>query len=404
VTTDVGAIISGSKLPVSIASMPSTAVTNTGLSNIDTSLNTLFTSTGIKIASWPASVGVTNTGLSNIDTSLNTLFTSTGITVATLPAITGSVTATLSSQAFTNTILTAIEDTIAHTIGVQVKGVRTAAGSCIAHRASLTTADLVGPATSANQAAPTAPTVADSGVSEGNLTHAPTTWYGGYVVRNGMGVTMASAIGSVSLSAAHSIRITIPAAWGSSLSDTDLVYEIFLSTDSGAPKHVCTFTGAQLAASGGANTRCYCTTAETPLTNGTGGATWACDIGVTGANAQTTANQFATSTAVSQASIAALTAVSTAGYNNVDLFIDAIQTAYTTTTPALTLVPVFLNDKQGTNYHVGAPIYVNILNGVGQSFRQIYNLTTNGASLMILVASIANVTVNRIDITPTSVV
>ena len=54
VTTDVGAIISGSKLPVSIASMPSTAVTNTGLSNIDTSLNTLFTSTGIKIASWPA--------------------------------------------------------------------------------------------------------------------------------------------------------------------------------------------------------------------------------------------------------------------------------------------------------------------------------------------------------------
>ena len=106
VTTDVGAIISGSKLPVSIASMPSTAVTNTGLSNIDTSLNTLFTSTGIKIASWPASVGVTNTGLSNIDTSLNTLFTSTGIKVATLPAI-------------SDTVLTAVEDQTTHYLGVK---------------------------------------------------------------------------------------------------------------------------------------------------------------------------------------------------------------------------------------------------------------------------------------------
>jgi hypothetical protein len=79
-------------------------------------------------------------------------------------------------------------------------------------------------------------------------------------------------------------------------------------------------------------------------------------------------------------------------------------TAYTTTAPSLTLVPVFLNDKQGTNYHVGAPIYVNLLNGAGQAFRQTFNLTTNGASVIILVSSIANVTVNRIDITPTSVV
>lgn len=317
----------------------------------------------------------------------------TGITIATMPNV------TLSSQAFTNTILTAIEDTIAHTIGVQVKGVRPAAAGCFAHRATLTAPDLVG----AVATAPTAPTVADSTVAEGSLAHAPTTWYGGYVVRNGMGVTLASAIGNVSLSAAHSIRITIPAAWGSGLSDTDLVYEFFLSTDT-APKHVCTWTGAQLAAGAGAGTGCYCTTAETPLTNGTGRAAWAADIGVTGANAQTTAAQFATSTALSQASIAAIAPVSTAGYNNADVFIDAIQTAYTTVAPSLTLIPVYLNDKQATNYHVGAPIYVNLLNGVGQSFRQVYNLTTNGASVMILIASIANVTVNRIDITPTSVV
>jgi hypothetical protein len=47
---------------------------------------------------------------------------------------------------------------------------------------------------------------------------------------------------------------------------------------------------------------------------------------------------------------------------------------------------------------------MNIENGTGASKRQVFNLTTNGASVMILVASIANVTVNRIDITPTSVV
>jgi len=124
VTTDVGAIISGSKLPVSIASMPSTAVTNTGLSNIDTSLNTLFTSTGIKIASWPASVGVTNTGLSNIDTSLNTLFTSTGIKVATLPAISDTVLTAVEDQTthylgVKDVVLTAIEDQTTHYIGVK---------------------------------------------------------------------------------------------------------------------------------------------------------------------------------------------------------------------------------------------------------------------------------------------
>jgi hypothetical protein len=335
------------------------------------------------MATTPINVGGT-VAVTNLDTSINTLFTSTGIKVGTLPDC-------------ANAVLTAVKDTIGHTLGVQIKGVRTAAASCIAHRSSLTAADVLG----GTNTAPTVPTVADSGIAEGGLTHAPTTWYAAYVVRNGMGVTMASAVGSVSLSAAHSIRITIPAAWGSSLTDTDLTYEIFLSTDT-APKHVCTFTAAQLAAGG--TTRCSCTTAETPIVSGAGGANWTCDIGVTGANAQTTAAQFQTSTALSQATIAGLSAVSTSGYNNIDLFIDAQMTAYTTTAPSLTLVPVFLNDKQGTNYHVGAPIYVNLLNGAGQAFRQTFNLTTNGASVMILVASITNVTVNRIDITPTSVV
>jgi hypothetical protein len=67
-------------------------------------------------------------------------------------------------------------------------------------------------------------------------------------------------------------------------------------------------------------------------------------------------------------------------------------------------LPVFLNDKQATNYHVGAQIVLNPLSGGGQSFRRIYNLTTNGSNVIILVASITNVTINRIDITPTSVV
>jgi hypothetical protein len=92
VTTDVGAIISGSKLPVSIASMPSTAVTNTGLSNIDTSLNTLFTSTGIKVATLPA------------------------ISDTVLTAVEDQTTHYLGVK---DVVLTAIEDTTTHYIGVK---------------------------------------------------------------------------------------------------------------------------------------------------------------------------------------------------------------------------------------------------------------------------------------------
>ena len=292
-------------------------------------------------------------------------------------------------------VLANVFDTITHSIGVQVKGVRALAAGCTAHRASLTAPDLLG----GLQTAPTVPTFADSGVAEGSLTHAPTTYYGGYVIRNGLGVTMASAIASVALSNANSIRMTIPAGvWR--ITDADAVYEIFLSTDA-APKHVCTFTAAQLAASGTASSGCVCTTAEIPVTNSTARAAWACDIGVVGTNVPTNNATFAQSTAYT---IGAISPVVTTGYNNVDVFVDAQPTAYTTITPALTLVPVYLNDKQGTNYHVGAPIAVSLAQGSGQSFRQLFNLTTNGASVIVLVSSIANVTINRIDVTPTSMV
>ena len=317
-----------------------------------------------------------------------------------------------SMPAETNAVLTAVEDTIGHTLGVQVKGVRPAAAGCFAHRTNLTLADFVGPATSANQAAPTAPTLTTSGVADTpQLTHAPTTYYGAYVIRNGMGMTMTSAIGSYALSASTSVRLTIPAAWGSTPSDTDLTYEIFFGTSATAPLHVGTWTGAQLAAGAGAGTGCFITAVETPLTNGTGRAAWGVDIAVVGTGLGLTSAPFPQSaaniTALSQASIAAITPVSTSGYNNADVFVDAIPTGYAVgaATPSLTLIPAYLNDKEGSPfYHVGAPIYVNLLGGTGQNFRQVYNLTTNGASVMILVASIANCTVNRIDITPTSVV
>jgi len=321
-----------------------------------------------------------------------------GYTSATenVTTVTGSVTATLSSQAFTNTILTAVEDTIAHTIGVQVKGVRAAAAGCTAHRTSLTAPDLLGAvATAPGVLTGSGGTFADSTVAEGNLPASPL--YGAYIIRNGFGVTMASVVtAGITPTVNHSMKVTIPTAWR--ITDADAVYEFFLSTDT-APKHVCTFTAAQLAAS--ATTRCTCTTAETPVVSGAGTAAWECYIGVQGANAQTTAAQFAQSTAYT---IGAISPVVTTGYNSVDLFVDAQQTAYTTTAPQLTLIPVYLNDKQGANYHVGGPIPVSLLSGSGQSFRQMWNLTTNGASVIILVASIANVTVNRIDVTPTSVV
>lgn len=298
-------------------------------------------------------------------------------------------------------ILNAIEDTIAHTIGVQVKGVRPAAAGCFAHRSSLTAPDLVAGISTA-PAFTNGAGFADATANPSSALSA-TAYYGAFVIRNGMGVTLASGIATVTPTAGHMVRLTIPAAYGSSLSDTDLTYEIFMSADA-IPKHVATFTGAQLAVSGTANHGCYVITAETPVTTAADArAAWAVDIGVVGTGLLPTNAMFATSTAYELGSI---TPVATTGYNNADVYVDAIPTAYSVgaAAPSLTLIPVFLNDKQAANYHVGAPIYVNLLGGVGQSFRQVYNLTTNGASVIILVASITNVTVNRIDITPTSVV
>jgi len=288
-------------------------------------------------------------------------------------------------------------------LGVQVKGIRSLAAGCTAHRTALTYGDLIGPVTLGatniplNQIAPT--TVQGAGFADGgaggNLGAA--SHIGAYAIRNGMGVTMASGLGTVTPTASHYIRMTIPAAWGSSLTlGADVYYEIFtsLATDV-TPKHVATFTAAQLAAGG-----CIVTTVETPLVNGAAGA-WAVDIGVLGTGMQSGTAPFAQSTAY----LTTPTAVNTAGYNNVDVFVDVSVTSLgVTTQPALTLLPVFLDDKGGVNYHVGAPMTPSIEGGVGLAKRMVYNLTTNGASVIILVASITNVTVNRIDIVPTSVV
>jgi len=265
-------------------------------------------------------------------------------------------------------------------------------GSGTAHRSSLTSPDLLG----ATSTAPTLPTTADSTIAEGAL--AAANHFAAYVIRNGAGMTMASAITTQLAVLNDSVRITIPAAFR--ITGADVVYEIFFSTDA-APKHVCSFTAAQLAA--GATARCYdFAVVETPLVAGAGGAAWTCDIGIVGTGVATTQQRFLQSNAYT---LGTITPVNCAGYNNVDVYIDASCTSvYSATAPSLVLIPFFLNDAQGTNYHVGAPITVGISQAVGQSYRQLFNLTVNSAYVAILVASIANVTINRIDITPTSVV
>lgn len=289
------------------------------------------------------------------------------------------------------------------TNAVTVKGVRASAANSTAHRSALSIADLIGPdtlttpGTPDNIGTPTLPTCTDSTITEGNL--ATANHYVAYAIRNGFGLTKVSGITTQLVVAGKSIRVAIPTAWR--VTDADVVYEFFLSTSATAPAHVTSFTAAQLAA--GATVRCYdYTTVETPVLGGEGGAAWTCDIGIVGTGVATTNQRFQQSNAYKPGTIVA---ANTAGYNNVDLYVDAQCTyTYSATTQTLTLIPLILNDKQATNYHVGAPIEMLISQKLGQSYRQMWNLTTNGASMMILVASIANVTVNRIDITPTSVV
>ena len=310
------------------------------------------------------------------------------------------------------TDITNVYDSLTHALTVSTKGVRNTAGATANHRANLTYPDLAGPITLAatnipnSQIAPTAPTFADTTAAPSSALTA-VAYYGAFVVRNNFGVSMASSVATVTPTSGHMIRLTIPSAWqiDPTTNDTDVYYDIFMSTDSGAPKHVATFTAAQLRASGNAGSGCYVITAETPVTNSTARAAYAVDIGVVGTGMQTTAAPFSQSTALEvNPGGTAITPVSTAGYNNADVFVDCAITSFgQATVPTLTLIPLFLNDSV-SQYHVGAPIVVNMMNAVGASKRTVYNLTTNGASVMILVASIANTTINRIDITPTSVV
>ena len=328
----------------------------------------------------------------------------------------GALPQTQFNGAVTNTGLTDITnvyDSLTHALTVSTKGVRNTAGATANHRANLTYPDLAGPTTLAatnipnSQIAPTAPTFADTTAAPSSALTA-VAYYGAFVVRNNFGVSMASSVATVTPTSGHMVRLTIPSAWqiDPTTNDQDVYYDIFMSTDAGAPKHVATFTAAQLKVSGNAGSGCYVITAETPVTNSTARAAYAVDIGVVGAGMQTNAGPFNISTALEvNPGGTAITPVSTAGYNNVDVFVDcAITSLGQATVPTLTLIPLFLNDSVSQQYHVGAPIFVNIEGGVGQAKRQVFNLTTNGASVMILVANIANVTVNRIDITPTSVV
>jgi len=285
---------------------------------------------------------------------------------------------------------------------VQVKGVRALAAGCTAHRTARAYGDLLGPTTLAatnipnNQVAPTVPTLtgATGGQHQGSI--AAASYYVGYVIKNGAGVTMASVItAATALTANYCMNVAIPAAW--QISGADVYYEFFMSADA-APKHVGTISAANVATGG----YYQITTAESAFILGTGAA-WSVDLGVLNATGvQTNAATFAQNTAYTLGSI---TPVNTVGYNNVDIFVDVSVTSLgVATAPSLTLLPVFLDDKGGANYHVGAPIPVSIEGGVGQAKRTVYNLTTNSANMAILVATISNVTVNSINITPTSVV
>ena len=285
---------------------------------------------------------------------------------------------------------------------VQVKGTRAVAAGCTAHRTARTYGDLLGPTTLAatnipnNQIAPTVPTLtgATGGQHQGSI--AAASYYVGYAIKNGAGVTMASTItAATALTANYCMNVAIPAAW--QISGADVYYEFFMSADA-APKHVGTISAANVATGG----YYQITTSESAFISGTGAA-WTVDLGVLNATGMTTNTApFAQNTAYTLGSI---TPVNTVGYNNVDVFVDVSVTSLgVATQPSLTLLPVFLDDKGGVNYHVGAPITVSIEGAVGQSKRQALNLTTNGASIAVLVANIQNVTLNTINITPTSVV
>jgi hypothetical protein len=212
-------------------------------------------------------------------------------------------------------------------------------------------------------------TITLSGQAGGSLASG-TTYYVSAVARNKYGPTGAATVVNTSPGGSNGTLRAAFAAPANMLS-TD-VYDMFLSTDSGAPKYVATVTETQRAAG------CLVTAVRTVGAGGTAGAV---DVQVVGTGAQTTATQFANNNAYLPDLI---TAVNCAGYAKASIkTLLAVTDLGSTTVPALTIVPFLKNQIDGF-YDQAAAQIVATLTAVGQSLRQDYVLDVNGATGLVV--------------------
>jgi hypothetical protein len=186
-----------------------------------------------------------------------------------------------------------------------------------------------------------------------------TTYYVAATAGNVWGVTTLSNAGTPQTQATGgsgtAVQFTLAQVTGATY------YDLFLSTDVGAPKWVCRITETQRADANG-----VLVTAVGVSSAGSSLGAGVIQIRVAGTGQTTAATLFSTITAYTPASV---TPISCAGYSRAHVKGVLTLTGFGATAPALTLVPFFGNQVAGSNVHAGQAQPVPILTGSGQSLQ-----------------------------------
>lgn len=225
----------------------------------------------------------------------------------------------------------------------------------VLHRNAITAADKL--------AAPG--TVTLSGQTGGSLVSA-TTYYVSVAAYNQWGATTPATVVSTTPGGSNG---TLRAAF--SQVTNAVGYDVFLSTDSGAPKWVGRVTEAQRA--GGIVITAVGTT-------GAGGAAGAVDIQVPGTGIQTTNAVFSGNNAYTPATP---TPINCAGYSRAHVHVKLALTDLRSA-PALSLVPFFQDQQSGADWFQGQLLAVPLLGAVGQSLEQDFEIDVDGATNMVI--------------------
>jgi hypothetical protein len=215
-------------------------------------------------------------------------------------------------------------------------------------------------------------TLTTSAITEAGSTLANVAYYVAVSARNRWGPTGPGALpGTITPTANQAVRIAFSAVTGAD------GYDIFLSTDTSAPKWVTYITETQRAAGG---------IASSVGGYAAGGAVNSIDIGIVGTGLQCTVNPYLSNNAYTPATP---TPINCAGYSRAHVMVKVAVTDFRSL-PTLNIVPFLNNQVSNTDWHQASLQTVSLLTAVGQSLCQDFEIDVDGSTdLVLLVDGIA---------------